>query len=362
MMTWSPILSILASSVSVLLVMVFLNTVANVLYLRRQRRFEGGIDQPEVAVLIPARNEEKNIVRLLDSLLEQDYPAASIHVYDDQSDDRTPEMLADYADLGVRIMRGEGPPPGWMGKVNALFMLTRDVQADIYLFLDADTQLMDKQALSRMIGRYQHMDADVATGVTHLEGGGAVLVSLVGSLILSAMPWWLGKHIPASSMAGVNGQCWLIKSATYRALEPHVHVRGQVLEDIHIGRYLHRNGIRPMLMDVQREVAVFMYSDLKDAWSGFRKNAYDIAGGSPIRALVGLFGYTMVCVVLPFVSPVLWLYLYAIKFTTDRFLGISPGISALAPVSYVLGAAVQVDSAWANWRGTNVWKGRILFR
>lgn len=344
------------------LLLMLVNTLANVIYLRRQRRVTADGPLPSVAVLVPARNEERNMGRLVDSVLSQDYPSVSLHVYDDQSDDRTPEILAAYDDSRLRVVRGEGPPPGWMGKVHALYQLTRGVQEDVFLFLDADTELTDPNALRRMLTRFQGMDLDVGTGVTGLKGGGTILVSLIGSIILSAMPWWVGKRIPASSMAGVNGQCWMARSHVYRTYEPHDHVRGQVLEDIHIGRYFHRMGIRPVLMDVQKEVLVHMYANLEEAWAGFRKNAYDIAGGSPAGFVIGLTVYVTGLLVLPVLFPVLLLPMYGIKYVTDRFLSVPLWVTLAAPVSWLLGAAVLVHSAWANWTGTNEWKGRVLTR
>jgi glycosyltransferase involved in cell wall biosynthesis len=362
MMSPATTLDWIALGAAVIFVLMLINALANMVYLRRQRRISTSGTLPSVAVLVPARNEERNIGRLVDSVLAQEYPGVTLHVFDDQSEDLTPDILASYDDVRLRVMHGDGPPPGWMGKVHALYQLTRGVEEDVFLFLDADTELTDPKALTRMVNRFQGMELDVGTGVTGLKGGGTLLVSLVGSIILSAMPWWVGKRIPASSMAGVNGQCWMVRAPVYRTFEPHDHVRGQVLEDIHIGRYLHRQGIRPALMDVQHDVLVHMYANLEEAWSGFRKNAYDIAGGSPLRLVVGLTVYVTGLLVLPVLYPVLLLPLFGIKWATDRFLGVPLRITLAAPVSWVLGAAVLMHSTWANWTGTNEWKGRILTR
>ena len=54
---------------------------------------------PLVSVLIPARNEERNIERVLDLLAEQDYPEYEVIVLDDQSRDRTPTLVRQRMDL-----------------------------------------------------------------------------------------------------------------------------------------------------------------------------------------------------------------------------------------------------------------------
>ena len=52
---------------------------------------------PLISILIPARNEEKNIPRCLKAVLSQDYPNFEVIVYDDQSTDNTPILLREFA-------------------------------------------------------------------------------------------------------------------------------------------------------------------------------------------------------------------------------------------------------------------------
>ncbi|MHB1050053.1 MAG: glycosyltransferase [Bacteroidota bacterium] len=56
--------------------------------------------RPHVSVIIPARNEEKNIIRCLQSLARQEYPAAliSLIVVDDHSSDRTVSKVQSFSD------------------------------------------------------------------------------------------------------------------------------------------------------------------------------------------------------------------------------------------------------------------------
>ncbi len=68
----------------------------------------------KVSVIIPARNEENNIARCLDALLQQNLPAdqMEIIVVDDGSTDRTAEVVVGYATRGVRIVRLENEAQG----------------------------------------------------------------------------------------------------------------------------------------------------------------------------------------------------------------------------------------------------------
>ena len=86
----------------VIITLLLLGILANVLNnLRLLRRMPGHGPLPDplplVSVLIPARDEERNIGRCLESLLRQDYPRLEILVLDDESSDRTADIVAKLA-------------------------------------------------------------------------------------------------------------------------------------------------------------------------------------------------------------------------------------------------------------------------
>ena len=54
---------------------------------------------PSVSILVSARNEEAGISKTLDSLMKQLYKGRwDIWIADDRSTDRTPQILAEYAE------------------------------------------------------------------------------------------------------------------------------------------------------------------------------------------------------------------------------------------------------------------------
>ncbi len=67
--------SLLFQSISVALFLgiMFAVSVSNAILMKKLSRFEGIPNGPLVSVLIPARNEEKNISKCVYSLLNQDY-------------------------------------------------------------------------------------------------------------------------------------------------------------------------------------------------------------------------------------------------------------------------------------------------
>jgi len=68
-----------------------------------------------VSVLIPARNEEKNIATILNDLQNQNYHNIEVIVFNDQSTDRTVEIITEFTkkDARIKLVNSNGLPEGW---------------------------------------------------------------------------------------------------------------------------------------------------------------------------------------------------------------------------------------------------------
>ena len=333
--------------------------LANLTYLRRQPEADPST-YPRLSVCIPARNEADNLRRLLPSLTQQDYPDLEVFVWDDGSEDDTWAVLQNADDDRLTPLQGTGPPDGWVGKVHALYQCSREATGDCYLFLDADTELTRPDALRRLVARHRGTNSRVSSGFPFLRGGAMLLVSLVPHALLRSLPWPLVSRTESPSLSALNGQCWLVGADVYHAHEPHQHVQNDVLEDVAIGRYLKSKGHPPTLLDVQDLVSVYMYDSYGAAWRGFRKNAYLLLGGTAPTFVLLYTGFILTWVVAPLLSAWFVVSLYGLKFVTDRASGASLTVSLLAPVSYLLGLALQLDSALHHWLGRVSWKGRSV--
>jgi glycosyltransferase involved in cell wall biosynthesis len=335
--------------------------LGNVVYLARSRpHLSQPAEVPLISILIPARNEANNLAMLIPSILTQSYSHYQLIVYDDDSTDDTSDVVeAELTDSRVTYLRGDGPPPGWVGKVSALYQASRQASGDIYLFMDADTQLLHRDSLSRIAGIFHsEPDTTVLTGLLGLAGKGKLLVSLVPFTILAALPWFLVRRLRSPLLSALNGQLWMIRAATYHALEPHAQVKNEILEDVEIGRYLKASGVYPRLVDLTNDVSVRMYGSFADAWQGFRKNAYLIMGGRPLPFFVYLLMFAASTWLSPFVSVYFLISAWAIKVVTDRLASIPIAVSLVSPVSFILATFLQLDSAIGHWAGTIHWKGR----
>ncbi|MEM6783492.1 MAG: glycosyltransferase family 2 protein [Bacteroidota bacterium] len=354
--------------------------LANLAYLRRTRRpLPRLVAAPSVSVLVPARNEENNLRRLLPTLAAQTYASVEVVVVDDASEDATWAVLEAHAAAfetaghTLRPVRGEGPPTGWLGKPHALYQATRHATGEVFVFLDADTDLRDPEALQRLVARFASCeaasgpDAAAMSGLPHYRdrGGAALLTSLVPFSILSALPLALVPRTRAASVGALNGQVWAIRADAYRRLEPHATHRANILEDVEIGRTLKREGLRLHFVDLADCVAVRMYGTLAEAWRGFRKNAYLLAGGHPATFVPLWLLYAALFVVGPWLALALgvpWLLAssVALKGGCDLARRLPLWLPVVVPLVFVLANVLQSDSAVSHWTGRVAWKGRTV--
>jgi hypothetical protein len=105
-----------------------------------------------------------------------------------------------------------------------------------------------------------------------------------------------------------------------------------------------------------------MYESLADAWHGFRKNVYPFLGETPLRFGFGFGAFLAFWVLAPLISPWFIVVWYVLKAGSDRLVHASVWVSALTPLSFLLCAVLQLDSAIAHWTGRATWKGRPIAR
>lgn len=119
----------------------------------------------KISVCIPARNEELNIGSLLKTVLDQKYDNFDVHVLDDQSTDRTPEILQEFKSVHPQKLfthKGKEKPDDWFGKPWACQQLSEAATGELLLFIDADTKL-EPGALSRINNSFQYYGLDMLT-------------------------------------------------------------------------------------------------------------------------------------------------------------------------------------------------------
>ncbi|MFQ6052541.1 MAG: glycosyltransferase, partial [Candidatus Hydrothermarchaeota archaeon] len=100
----------------------------------------------KISIIVPARNEERNIRRCLQSLRKIEYPNVEIIVVNDRSTDRTAQIIAEFAKLDsrVKLIQGKDFKDGWSGKIHAIHQGVLNACGDWFLFIDADVAIHEK--------------------------------------------------------------------------------------------------------------------------------------------------------------------------------------------------------------------------
>ncbi len=110
--------------------------------------------KPVVSVIIPTKNEEKYLPRLLESIKKQTYKNYEVIVADGNSTDRTVEIAKKH---GARVIDGKDHPG--KGRNQG----AKHAKGEILLFLDADTILPDEKWLEMVVREFEERGLGVAT-------------------------------------------------------------------------------------------------------------------------------------------------------------------------------------------------------
>ncbi len=122
--------------------------------LRRPHREASPGFNPRVAVLVPAYNEEKVIVRTIRSVLNSDYDNLRVIVIDDGSKDRTAEVAREAYVKEIRQGRVQVLLKANGGKAAALNYGLEQVDEEIYVGIDADT-VIAMDAVSKLVPHFE---------------------------------------------------------------------------------------------------------------------------------------------------------------------------------------------------------------
>ena len=321
-----------------------------------------------ISAIIPARNEEANIVRVVESLAAQP-EVREIIVVDDQSTDATPRLLEDLKKRfpQLKTERTEMLPPGWTGKNHAIWSGLEHATGDWLLFTDADTV---------------HEPSSAARALSDAAKHNALLVSY--SPEQETVTWWeqallpfifcrLSRHFSYSKVndsskpdAAANGQYLLIDRRVYDAIGGHMAVAANVLEDVEIAKRAKIAGYRIHFAPGSGIVRARMYRSFGALWEGWTKNLYRLIGRGAVREIFLTLPWGPIALfamgVMHPLFPTLGALLLALRHGAYTVELMRSGFPAARVIYYLpatlLYAALVLDSARRHRGGVVAWKGR----
>lgn len=236
----------------------------------------GRVKVARVSLLIPARNEEGNLARNLPALMRQG--ASEVMVLDDQSSDATAAVARA---AGAAVLAGTPLPAGWRGKNWACHQLARAARGDVLVFTDADVQ-WSPGALDAVVTQLQDTGAGLFSVFPRQRNesvGERLLTPLVDNVLLSLFPAPL-LRVPSAAASAANGQVMVFRREAYQQSGGHAGVRGELLEDVQLGRKVKGSGERLALALGADLIGVRMYGSYPQSVVGFAKSLPGFHGNS----------------------------------------------------------------------------------
>jgi chlorobactene glucosyltransferase len=348
----------------------------NLFYFRRRRPAPRLEDCEKISVLIPARNEEANLPRCLDSLLAQSYPNLEILVMDDDSTDRTWELARDYASRypqRIRAARNRTLPPGWSGKCWVCSQLSNLATGSWLAFIDADT-VHHPDSIRHAYQEARRRNSSLISYVPELVLGG--LAEMIGVPVITfafylLFPMGLIRWLRSRYVAMAVGPFLLIRRDSYERMGGHAALRGMIVDDVAMARAVKALGEPIDLLDGTGMLYTRFYHNAREVWNGFSKAAFGAFGFSFLPYLATLFfAYAI------FLNPFLMLALHPALSLANPFfdqvliiLGLRLLLALrvrqslltvlLHPALIVFALLFCLNSLWRiAWRLPIVWKQR----
>ncbi len=279
-------------------------------------------DEPLVSILIPARNEELNIGILLSDLLRQNYSNIEIIVFDDQSEDRTAEIVGIYAakDKRIKLIKSDGLPAGWLGKNYACNSLAMIARGRYLLFLEADVRISGNiiASIVQFASTRNLSLVSIFPKQIMVTRGEKNSVPVMNYILLSLLPLMLVRKSFFPSLAAASGKFMFFERDIYKLVLPHQKLRANMVGDIETARMLKKLGYRIACLTGNNEVRCRMYRGFGEAVNGFSKNIAYFFGNSLLLAF--LFWIVTTLGFIPVVTSLsaFWIIAYLLIYLLTR--------------------------------------------
>ncbi|WP_027109206.1 glycosyltransferase [Lacticigenium naphthae] len=324
-----------------------------------------------ISILIPARDEEKNIEACIQAVMKQTVVPKEVLVLDDHSTDQTPAILEKLQKefTKLRVVRGKELPEGWVGKSFACHQLAQEATGDWYLFIDADARLKPK-AIEKLLPVIETEEPGIISGFPQQivkTWGEKLVVPLMLVAVMMHLPikYIKKSHDPLFSAA--HGGFVAIERNAYHNSGGHEAVKESLVEDMDLFKRQKQLHNSATLLNVDTLVKMRMYEDFRSVWFGYQKNFFaNLDRKSSLLSLVLLYYFTLFILPLVLIKevPILLVGIaYAlgvlVKYSIDRMHGIPGWISFLMPLSVVLLIGIGLDSMLQSVTKKGYsWKGR----
>jgi chlorobactene glucosyltransferase len=234
-----------------------------------------------LSVIIPARNEEQDLAKALQSVLQQQEVELEVIVVNDHSSDRTGAIADDLerSESRLKVLHNPALPPGWLGKCNAMQHAASLASADVLLFTDADI-MHHPRCFVTALAEMEQRNLDFLSLFPRMQFvslcENIILPTLIGGMTLYATP---GIEDPDSPDALAAGAFLMVRTRVFRDLGGFEAIKHQMLDDLELAKLIKRHGYRVGFHAAPEFLSVRLYKDNRHAFWGMTKNVLEGLNG-----------------------------------------------------------------------------------
>lgn len=325
-----------------------------------------------ISVLIPARNEESNIGRCINTVREQSHENLEILVLDDQSTDRTNEIVEELTrkDSRVKLIIGRELPKDWLGKNWACHQLAEYAKGNLFLFIDADVELRP-HAIESALNFFKEMNVQLLSVFPSQKINSVstyIVTPLMNWLLLNFLPLIFVRRKENNSFVAANGQFMLFDASVYKIVGGHQSVKDKVVEDMELARKIKSANLKMVTALGDKMIYCKMYSSLSESFNGFTKNFF--AGfGNNIFSFIPLLALILLVFLAPLVLALVeakFILIVVLIMISRMLVSIMSNQNSfmnifLHPLQMIMLQILGVNSIFKTYKKIVLWKGRKIF-
>ena len=334
--------------------------------------------------MIPARNEEKTILKTLNSIKNQNYKNLQVVIVDDNSSDKTKKIVNKFKE-GFRnliLLKGKQLPSGWVGKTWALKQAVDQANKkffDYYLFLDSDITF-SKNLVKKVIHLSKSENLLMISLMAKLNCNSFWEKMLIPSFIFFFQKLYPFNYVndKKKNLAAAAGGFIFCKASEFKKENLYNKIRNKVIDDCNIAKLLKKNGAIWLGLTNQIKSGR-SYKNLNSIWNMVSRTAFEQLNHSLILLFICILGLTIVylfplaiivIILLFFQLDLQHLHLVVVNLTsyilmiriilpTLKFYGVNQHYALAIPITAILYICMTITSAinYTLFFG-NTWKGR----
>ena len=340
---------------------------------------------PKICAIIPARNEEKTILKTLNSLKKQNIENLYIIVVDDNSSDKTSSVVNLFKKKfkSTYLLTSKDLPTGWVGKAWALKQgvdFANKKYFDYYTFIDSD--IVIKKNLLRKVSSF-------------MSSRKLLMISLMAKLncksvwekiLIPPFIFFFQKLYPFNSVinykskiSAAAGGFIFCQAEIFREINLYNQIKNKVIDDCNIAKLLKKRG-KIWLGLTNQVISKRKYHCFREIWNMVTRTAFEQLKYSFILLIISLLGL-IVTYLLPYlliflsftnlirdelsvnllIPNILSIIMMLVVFyPTVHFYKIKKMYVFILPISAIIYGAMTFASAlnYFLFKG-NSWKGRV---